>query len=481
MQYHDLIGTHTQQDVALDRLFEDVCVYNERVMGPAHVENVTDLACRTALAYHGVSHITIPIDFQSANWQKRSPRNVPGHTSTTVGHGAALPSETDLHKAAEILNAAGKVAILAGQGALDAGVELEHVAEKLGAPIIKALLGKAAVPDDSPSPPAPSACWAPRPSQDAMEECDALLIVGSSSRTSSSCRSRARRRPCKSTSTPAHRAAPPRRGRAHRRLSPDICRRCLPLLDRKTDREFLEKAQAGMRDWQKVMEERATRKDIPMKPQVVAWQLGKQLHNDAIVVSDSGTIATWWARHIPAKRGQMYSLSGTLATMANGLPYAIGAQVAYPNRQVVAFVGDGGFSMLMGEFATAVRYNLPIKVVIITNNALAQIKWEQMVLQGNPEYGVEFSRSTSRHVARGVRWRGFTIEDPDECGSVMEQALHLPGPVVIDAICDPNEPPLPAKIKPEQALRFAEALARGEPYREKIAVTAIGDKVREVV
>jgi pyruvate dehydrogenase (quinone)/pyruvate oxidase len=163
----------------------------------------------------------------------------------------------------------------------------------------------------------------------------------------------------------------------------------LHLLNRKEERSYLEKIQDGMKDWWELMEERGTREDKPMKPQVVAWELGKRLRNDAIVSCDSGTIATWWSRQIPVKRGQMHSLSGTLASMANGLPYAIAAQVAYPERQCVAFVGDGGFSMLMAEFATACKYNLPIKVVVIKNNTLGQIKWEQMVFLGNPEYGVE--------------------------------------------------------------------------------------------
>jgi pyruvate dehydrogenase (quinone) len=160
-----------------------------------------------------------------------------------------------------------------------------------------------------------------------------------------------------------------------------------PLLKRKEDRAFLKKAQDGMREWWKLMEERGTRADKPMKPQVVAWELGKRLAQDAIVSADSGTITTWFARQIRAKRGQKFSLSGNLATMANGLPYTIAAQIAYPERQCVGFVGDGGFSVLMAEFSTAVKYHLPIKIIIVKNNTLGQIKWEQIVFLGNPEYG----------------------------------------------------------------------------------------------
>ena len=218
-----------------------------------------------------------------------------------------------------------------------------------------------------------------------------------------------------------------------------------------------------------------------MKPQVVAWELGKLLRNDAIVSCDSGTITTWFARHIVAKRDQMYSLSGTLASMAPGLPYTIAAQVAYPNRQCVAFVGDGGFSMLMANFVTAVKYKLPIKVVIIKNNTLGQIKWEQMVFLRNPEYGVELQPIDFAEFAHACGGVGFTLEDPGQCSRALQEFLSAPGPAVLQAVVDPFEPPLPAKVKAEQALHFAESLARGEPNRKKIALTALADKVREVI
>ena len=218
-----------------------------------------------------------------------------------------------------------------------------------------------------------------------------------------------------------------------------------------------------------------------MKPQVVAWELGKRLRNDAIITCDRGTIATWWARHIPARRGQIHTCSGNLATMARGLPYAIAAQLAYPDRQVVAFVGDGGFSMLMAEFATAVKYNLPVKVVIIKNNTLGQIKWEQMVFLGNPEYGCELQPidfSTFAHACGGA---GYSVDDPEDCGRAMEEFLNAPGPAVLQAAVDPLTPPLPPKISADQALKFAESLARGEPNRAQIALTALSDKVRELI
>ena len=483
LQFHDLIGTHTQQDVALDKLFMDVCVYNERVMGATHVENVTDLACRTALSYRGVSHLTIPVDFQEeeVKSRQRSKRNVPHHSSDIWATSARLPDGGDLQRAADILNAGKKVAILAGRGALDASDELEKAAELLGAPIIKALLGKATVPDDSPYTTGSIGLLGTRPSQEAMEDCDTLLIVGSSF---------------------PYIEFMPKPGEAKgvqieldpQRIglrfpvevglvgdSRNTLRELIPLLRRKEDRSFLQAAQAGMKDWWKVMEERGTRRDKPMKPQVVAWELGKRLSNDAIVSCDSGTIATWWARQVPVKRGQMHTLSGTLATMAPGLPYTIAAQVAYPNRQCVAFVGDGGFSMLMADFVTAVKYKLPIKVVIIKNNTLGQIKWEQMVFLGNPEFGVDLHPIDFAEFAHACGGIGFTVEDPNDCGQTMEQFLNAPGPAILQAVVDPFEPPMPPKVKAEQALHFAESLARGEPNRKKIALTALSDKVRELI
>jgi pyruvate dehydrogenase (quinone) len=181
------------------------------------------------------------------------------------------------------------------------------------------------------------------------------------------------------------------------------------------------------------------------------------------------------------KRGQMHSVSGNLASMANGLPYTIAAQIAYPERQCVAFVGDGGFSMLMADFATAVKYRLPIKVVIIKNGTLGQIKWEQMVFLGNPEYGVELHPINFAEFAHACGGVGFTVENPGDCGRIVEEFLSAPGPAILQAVVDPLEPPLPAKITADQALKFAESLARGEPNRTKIALTALYDKVREMV
>ena len=196
---------------------------------------------------------------------------------------------------------------------------------------------------------------------------------------------------------------------------------------------------------------------------------------------DSGTITTWWARHIPVKRGQKHTVSGNLATMACGLPYTIASQIAYPERLCVGFVGDGGFTMLMGEFVTAVRYRLPIKIVVIKNNSLGQIKWEQMVFLGNPEYACDLTPINFADFARACGATGFTIDDPNTCGDILDSALASPGPVVIEAIVDPNEPPMPPKITVRQAANFAESMAKGTPNRRQIMESILGDKVRELL
>jgi pyruvate dehydrogenase (quinone) len=479
--FHDLIDTHAQQDVNLDRLFADVAVYNTRVMGAAHVQNVADLACRTAISYRGVAHINFPVDLQEQKGGERSKRNVADHTSDVLACRARLPADEDLIRAARILNGGKKVAILCGQGALNATDQLEEAAEILGAPIVKALLGKAAVPDDSPYTTGGIGLLGTAPSQDVLENCDTLLMVGTSFPYIEFMPKPGQARGVQIDLDPARIGL---RYPVEVGLVGDSRNTLLALLGhlkRKEDRSFLEKARAGMKDWWALMQERGTRPDKPMKPQVVAWELGKRLAPTAIVSSDSGTIATWFARQIPAKRGQMYSLSGTLASMANGLPYAIAAQVAYPDRQCVAFVGDGGFSMLMAEFATAVKYKLPIKVIVIKNNTLGMIKWEQMVFLGNPEYGCELHPIDFAAFARACGATGFTIDDPAQCGTVLEQALATPGPVVVDAVVDPFVPPMPAKITMDQASKFAQSLARGEPNRAKIAWTVLSDKVREMI
>ncbi|GLQ57113.1 thiamine pyrophosphate-dependent enzyme [Devosia nitrariae] len=483
LPFHDMLHTQNQQDIELDKVFMDVAVYNNRVMGPSHVENTVDLACRTALAYRGVAHITMPVDVQSMSVdpKQRSERNVPGRASDLMAKSARLPDEDQLARAATILNAGRKTVILAGQGALGAGDKLIALAERLAAPIVKPLLGKATVPDDSPYTTGGIGLLGTRPSQEALEDCDTLLIAGSS--------------------FPYIEYYPkPDRARA---VQVDLDPQCiglrfpveaglvgdtgkvidalLPRLDYREDRSFLDKAQAGMDEWNALMVERGTRDDKPMKPQVVAYELNKLLTDDAIVATDSGTITTWAARYLDMRGSRKFSCSGNLATMACGLPYAIAAAIAYPSRQVVCFIGDGGVSMLIGDLATCIKYDLDIKIVVIKNNTLGQIKWEQMVFLGNPEYVCDLQPIDFVTVARGFGVRAYGIDDPADCGGILREAFATRGPALIEATVDPHEPPMPPKATLKQATKFAQSLAKGSPAREKIALTVASDVVREIV
>jgi pyruvate dehydrogenase (quinone) len=482
-QFHDLVGTYTQQDVALDKLFADVACYNERVMGAAHMQNVAELACRTALARRGVAHITMSTDLQEQELgdDRRSKRNKADHVSNVYARGERLPLPEDLNEAAKLLNEGKNIAILAGQGALHAGPELEELAEVLGAPIIKALLGKACVPDDSPYTTGGIGLLGTEPSEDAMANCDTLLMVGTSFPYLEFYPKPGKVRAVQIDLDPVRIGLryPVEVGLVGD--SRNTLRALLPKLERNENRGFLEKAQSAMHDWHELMRKRGTDDSIPMKPQVVAYELGKRLPANAIVAADSGTITTYWARQIPVKRGQMHSCSGNLATMACALPYAIAAQIAYPDRPVFAFVGDGGLTMLMGELATCVKYNLPIKIVVIKNNSLGQIRWEQMVFLGNPEYVCDLQPIDFAAVARGFGVASLVIDDPRKCGDTLDQALSTSGPVLIEAVVDPNAPPMPAKIKADQAVHLAEALARGTRDAGGIIKDIVAQRIREMV
>ncbi len=483
MQFHDLVGTHTQQDVELDKVFENVAVYNQRIMGIAAAQNITELAIRTALSKRGVAHITIPIDFQTqtAKEEMRSERNKPNHVSNMFSRGARKPEPFELQNAAKVLNEGKKVAIFAGAGALNAGPQLERIAEMLGAPIIKSLLGKSCVPDNSPYTTGGLGLLGTRPSEDAMEGCDTLFIIGTVQPYINFYPKPGQAKCVQIDIDPSrislrYPAEVPLVGDSAETL--DLL---IPYLQPKKDKSFLEKAQKGMKEWNELLETRGTATTMPMKPQVIGYELGKRIPPNALVASDSGTNTTWWARYVPSLKGAMHTCSGNLATMACGFPYAIGGQVAYPDRPVIAFVGDGGFTMLMGELATCVKYNLPIKIFIIKNNELGQIKWEQMIPLGNPNFVTQLQPIDFAMVARGFGVASFVIEKPQEAGHVIETALATKGPVLVECLVDPNEPPMPAKITVKQALEFAEGLAKGTKDWQKIIATVVKDKVREVV
>ncbi|HTX38845.1 MAG TPA: thiamine pyrophosphate-dependent enzyme [Bryobacteraceae bacterium] len=480
--FHDLIGTHYQQDVDLDKLYMDVAAYNQRVTGPDHVVNVVDEAIKTALSYRAVAHITIPKDVQDwSSESKRSPANVPAHSADLFAAAIPVPSQELLTQAAVVINAGSKVAILAGRGCLNASSEILEVAHAVGAPIIKALLGKAVVADRDPYTTGGIGLLGTAPSQDAMQECDTLIIAGSSFPYLEFYPKPGKAKAVQIDVNPTRIGL---RYPAEVGLVGDcrtVLRALLPLLKKKTDQSFIETCQKRMKSWNELTEERGRRTDMPMKPQAVTYHLNKLLQPEAIVSADSGTIATWAARYIEIRDRIQFSLSGTLATMANGLPYSIGAAVAYPNRQVVAIVGDGGLTMLMGEIATLVKYGLNVKVIVFKNNTLGQIKWEQMVLEGDPEFGVDLQPIDFAGVAMSCGAAGFTIEKPEEAEETLRQALLHDGPAVVQAVVDPNEPPLPGNVSTDQFIKFSQALLKGQKDGWKILKTVTKDKIREVV
>jgi pyruvate dehydrogenase (quinone)/pyruvate oxidase len=480
--YSDLKGSNFQQEVNMTLLFEDVTVYNQEVINPNQVAMLADEACRHALNHRGVAHITFPVDYQEkepsgdTTLHKRK-----GHTSNRWQPPRAVPAEEELRLAAFILNEAQRPVILVGQGARGATEEVVELADKLGAPVVKALLGKEVLPDDHPLTTGGLGLLGTTPSQEAMEQCDALLMIG--------------------TSFP-YMEFLPQPGQAKGVQiddKPDRIGLRFPVevglvgdakptvaalsrfVERKSDRSFLEQAQKGMREWWELMRARAMRDDVPIKPQRVAWELSELAADDAIISTDSGTITTWAARQFRIRKNQKFSCSGTLATMAPGLPYAIAAKVAYPERQSLAFVGDGGFTMLMGEFATAVKYDLPIIVVVIKNNSLGQIKWEQIVFLGNPEYGCELHAIDFAKYAEACGGLGFNVERPEDIRPTIERAMASGKPSLIEVLVDANEPPMPPKVSVEQAAHFAEALAKGTPGGSRIALTLFRDKLNELL
>ena len=485
--YSDLMNSNYQQDVNLLQLFSDVTVYNNMINRPEHAEMTVDIACRSALSLRGVSHLTIPIDVQEMKLKGRYSRHkVPGHTSDFYAN-ITVPDRGLLEDAANILNSGRKIVLLVGQGALSAGDEVIQVAEKLEAPVVKALLGKAVIPDDHPVCIGGLGLLGTEPATDAMNEADTLLMVGTSFPYIDYLPKPGQARGIQIDIKPNNIGL---RYPVEIGLVGDsklVLSELLPLLQQRseTERGFLKSKQDAMVDWNKLLKEQSSRTDKPIKPQVIADAVSELLEDNAIISVDCGTNTSWAAQYINIRKGMKFSLSGTLATMACGLPYAIAAQIAFPDRQCIAFVGDGGFTMLMGEFATAVQYNLPIKIIVIKNNTLGMIRWEQMAFLGNPEYGVEFTPIDFVKFAESCGGIGYAIKEPDEISSIMEQALKIEKdrrkPVIIEASVDPFEPPMPPKVEMEFVTNLAESFVKGQPYAKRIGLTLFRNQVHNIL
>jgi pyruvate dehydrogenase (quinone) len=475
-----LIGTHYQQDVPLERLFMDVAAYSERLASPDHLPHALDEAIKTALSRRTVAHICIPRDVAKQPITDAGPPVSRQLREVFATPQPPLPADDAVQAAAEVINAGRRVAILSGRGAIPARGEVIQLAELVAGPIIKPLLGKPSVPDDNPYTTGGIGLLGTAPSVDALRECDTLVIVGSSF-------------PYLDFYPKPERAKcvqidldPTRIGLRHSADvglagdSREVLRALLPLVRRKEQRDFLETAQKRMRRWNELMEERASRMTTPMKPQVVFHQLSRLLDDDAIITCDAGTDTTWLSRHVHMRGEMQFALSGTLSSMGCALPYAVGAAVAYPGRQVICVAGDGAFTMLMGELATLARYDLPVKIVLVKNNELNQVRWEQIVQFGYPEFAVELQPIDFAAVARACGAAGYTLEEPAQAEAVLREALTQPGPALVECVVDPNEPPMPGKLTTDQAVGFAKTLAQGEPNRFKILREGVEATAREL-
>jgi pyruvate dehydrogenase (quinone)/pyruvate oxidase len=500
--FSDIMNSGFLQDVNLLQLFSDVASYNTMINVPEQAEMAVDLACRTALSRKGVSHINIPVDVQEKKLKGNYSRHkVPGHTSD-IFDSFALPNKRLIEKAAQILNRGNKIVILAGQGALNASKEILAVAEKLNAPIIKALLGKAVVPDDHPLSLGGIGMLGTDPSSDAMKETDTLLMIGTSFPYMEYLP-----KPGQATGIQID-IKPEKIGLRYPIEiglvgdSKTVLSELLPLLDNRIDTnndviknvykdnkkdisnislQFLQSMQKSMAKWNKIMKEQSNRYDNPIKPQVIANAVSDELKDNAIVSVDSGNNTVWAARFLKMRDGMKFSVSGTLATMACGLSYAIAAKIAFPDRQSIAFVGDGGFTMLMGEFATAVQYKLPIKIIILKNNLLGMIRWEQIAFLGNPEYAVEFTPIDYAKFAEACGGKGYTIKKIEEVKSIIKLAMREEDelPTIVEAYVDPYELPLPPKVNMEFPSKIAESFERGQPYIQEIKKTLSMDHIPE--
>jgi len=482
------LGGSYQQEVDLLSLFKDVAhEYVQMVVVPAQVRHVVDRALRIAQAERTVTCVIVPNDVQSEPVEGPPHKHGTIHSSVGYSRPRVVPSEEDLERAAEILNAGERVAVLVGQGALDATEEVIEVADVLGAGVAKALLGKAAVPDDLPFVTGSIGLLGTRPSWELMTGCDTLLMVG--------------------TSFPYSEFLP-EEGKA-RGVQIDIdgrmlgiryptevnlvgdsaatLRALLPHLERKQDRSWREQVEQQVADWWRVIEERAMNEANPINPQRVFWELSPRLPDGCILTSDSGSAANWFARDLRLRRGMMASLSGNLASMGCGVPYAIAAKFAYPDRVAIALVGDGAMQMNgLAELVTVAKYwrrwTDPRLVVLVLNNRdLNQVTWEQRVMEGNPKFEAsqDIPDLPYARFAEMIGLKGIRVETPDAIAPAWEEALAADRPVVLDVVTDPEVPPLPPHITFEEAKKFALAVAKGDPGRRAMIASSLKDKLEE--
>jgi pyruvate dehydrogenase (quinone) len=482
------LGAHYQQEVDLPVLFKDVSEYVQYCMEPTQARHLLDRAMRIAIDRRAVCTLIFPGDVQEEKAVESPPRTH-GAVYSSIGYARPriVPPGAELDRAAELLNEAKKVAMLVGQGALGASEQVEETADLLGAGVAKALLGRTVLPDDLPFVTGPIGLLGSTASYELMEACDALLMVG--------------------TSFP-YAEWLPKEGQA-KCVEIDIDASMIGIrypvdvfligdaketltelnrrLKRKEDRSWRETVEKNVREWWRVVEDRAMMDADPMNPQRVVHELSLRLPDDAIVAADSGSSTNWWARQLRLRKGNMASLSGTLATMGSGTPYAIAAKFAYPNRPVIAFVGDGAFQMNgMNELLTIKRYHerwpdQRLVICVFNNQDLNQVTWEQRVLTGDPKYpGTQWLPDFPyARYAELVGFKGIYCDNGDEVGDAWEEALGAGTPAVLEVKVDPEVPPLPPHIRVEQAKKMAEAMVKGDPERMGVMEKSLLGKLAE--
>jgi pyruvate dehydrogenase (quinone) len=464
-------GAHYQQELNLDRAFADVCDYVQEGTTPQQVGVILDRAIRTAKSRNAVTAVVMPNDLSDSRYE--APTRAHGYTRSGVGYARphVVPHDGELRRAAELLNAGQKVALLVGAGALRATDEVIAVADRLQAGAAKALLGKAALPDDLPWVTGTIGLLGSKPSSDLMDDCDTLLMIGTGFPWSEFLPRTGQARAVQIDIDPTMLGIRyPTEVNLHGDCA-ETLRALLPLLEQKSDTDWRDGIANGMADWWKLMEERALEKANPVNPQRVTWELSPRLPGDVIVTSDSGSCANWYARDLRIRRGMMCSLSGGLASMGAAVPYAIGAKFAHPDRPVIALVGDGAMQMNnMAELITVAKYwrtwsNPKWICCVWHNDDQNQVTWEQRVMEGFPKFeATQQIPSVPYHRFAGlIGLKGIYVDDPERMGAAWDEALAADVPVVLEVKTDPEVPPLPPHITFEQAKNFMSTLQQGDP------------------
>jgi pyruvate dehydrogenase (quinone) len=436
-----LLGTSFRQELALETAFDDVADYNVRVNVPVQIPAVVDIGIGHALARGTVSHITFPPGLEetaveTSPWMLTTPTGSPP-TAPLFTAGPGVPPEADLRRAAEVLNEGARVALLVGAGGLEAREELLAVADAVAGPVVKSLPGKAAVPDDHPYTTGCIGVLGTRPSEEALEGADTLLLVGTSFPWAANVPDPAKVRAIQIATDPARLGGS---GSGEVTLLGDAAETLgalLPMLTHKADRGFLEQAQAGMAGWRRRLDELEDQTRDPIQPQYLMRVVDRCAAPDAILASDSGTVATWSARHFDVRGDRQYLLSANLATIAAGVPYAIAAQWAHPGRACIAVTGSDGFAKVMGELLTAIQYRLPVKVVVSNVSSLGRrLRTGQNGAAGGP---ADFATWATANGALGLR-----VEHAAEVEPAIRRAFTTPGPALVDVLVNPEEHPRPA-------------------------------------